>query len=180
MSSQKDHLLRSFVRQIESIFKMTVINKDKLSSEEQFEIAINLASENTTSKIVLVVDSIDQMDATSCNNIGWLPKMMPPKTFLLVSTISGEPEFEQLNTSIRHYYSDRIIVTEIQPLSKSEVNLMTRNYLNRFDRTLQSRIISILLVNFFHHKKITDFILFSKNCEKIRVSLIKKSRSQPY
>ena len=74
MTSQKDHLLKSFVRQIEAIFRMSLLNKDQLSTVEQFDMAINLASEYTTGKLIFVIDSIDQMDANSCSNITWLPK----------------------------------------------------------------------------------------------------------
>ena len=48
MTSQKDHLLKSFVRQIEAIFRMSLLNKDQLTTVEQFDMAINLASEYTT------------------------------------------------------------------------------------------------------------------------------------
>ena len=74
MTSQKDHLLKSFVRQIEAIFRMSLLNKDQLTTVEQFDMAINLASEYTTGKLIFVIDSIDQMDANSCSNISWLPK----------------------------------------------------------------------------------------------------------
>ena len=63
---------------------------------------------------------------------------MPANTFLLLSTVSDESTvFEQLDSAIRHYYNDRIIVTDIQPLNHSELDQMTESYLLRHNRTLQ-------------------------------------------
>ena len=154
MTSQKDHLLKSFVRQLEAIFKMTLLNKDQLTTVEQFDMAISLASEQTATKLIFVIDSIDQMDANSCANINWLPKTMPANTFLLLSTVSDESTtFQQLDSSIRHYYNDRIIVTEIQPLNHNELDQMTESYLRRFNRTLQPEQRATLTALLFDESK---------------------------
>ena len=123
--------------------------QDQLSSVEQFDIAINLASEQANnSKFIFVIDSIDQMDINSCSNISWLPKMMPQNTVLLLSTVSDE-NFEQLNSNIRRYYGDRITITDIQPLNDTELDEMTTSYLKRFNRTLQLELLRIITESLF-------------------------------
>ena len=60
MTSQKDNLMKSFIRQIEAIFKFTVLGKDELTVLETFERACEIASENqlSHSKLIFVIDSI--------------------------------------------------------------------------------------------------------------------------
>ena len=60
MTSQKDNLMKSFIRQIEAIFKFTVLGKDELTVLEVFERACEIAAENhiTHSKLIFVIDSI--------------------------------------------------------------------------------------------------------------------------
>ena len=131
------------------IFFNWPLYKDQLSSVEQFDIAINLASEQANnSKFIFVIDSIDQMDINSCSNISWLPKMMPQNTVLLLSTVSDE-NFEQLNSNIRRYYGDRITITDIQPLNDTELDEMTTSYLKRFNRTLQLELLRIITESLF-------------------------------
>ena len=60
MTSQKDNLMKSFIRQIEAIFKFTVLGKDELTVLEVFERACEIAAENhiSHSKLIFVIDSI--------------------------------------------------------------------------------------------------------------------------
>ena len=76
MTSQKDNLMKSFIRQLEGIFRFTVLNKSQLTVLEAFERAVTVAVENSAAKLIFVIDSIDQMDANSCANVNWLPKHM--------------------------------------------------------------------------------------------------------
>ena len=71
----------------------------------------------------------DQMDANSCANLNWLPKKMPQNTYLLLSTISGEDEFENLSSNLKLYYGSNVQVTEIQPLTEVEMSQMSDSYL---------------------------------------------------
>jgi len=99
---------------------------------------VAVAVESSSTRLIFVIDSIDQMDAHSCANINWLPKNMPPKSFLFLSTVSDEQEFENLNSQIQSYYgSEHLHLTEIQPLTSSEVRLMGEEYLMNSGRTLQ-------------------------------------------
>ena len=52
--------MKSFIRQIEAIFKFTVLGKDELTVLETFERACEIAAENqfSHSKLIFVIDSI--------------------------------------------------------------------------------------------------------------------------
>ena len=78
------------------------------------------------------------MDANSCANLNWLPKKMPLNTYLLLSTISGEDEFENLNSNLKLYYGSNVQITEIQPLTEVEMSQMSNSYLAETNRLLQT------------------------------------------
>lgn len=65
ITSQKDALVNSIITQIEFIFKFTVWKRTDMSVLDIFQTALNEASNVTEKKIVIIIDSIDQLESAS-------------------------------------------------------------------------------------------------------------------
>jgi len=83
---------------------------------------------DATTKIVIVLDSIDQLDAGSRRSLDWLPVDFPDNIILLVSVISGDPDFKEIYDDLTQRFR-RSRIFEIQPLAENEIHQMVKSFL---------------------------------------------------
>ena len=51
MTSQKDNLMKSFIRHLEALFNFTLMNKEQLTVLELFENAVQIAADSTEEEL---------------------------------------------------------------------------------------------------------------------------------
>ena len=83
---------------------------------------------DSSTKIVIVLDSIDQLDTGSRRSLDWLPVDFPDNIILLISVISGDPDFQETYNDLTQRFR-RSRIFEIQPLSENEIHHMVKSYL---------------------------------------------------
>ena len=88
-----------------------------------------MSSRNLDSqKVVIVLDSIDQLDAGSRRSLDWLPVDFPENIVVLISIISGDSTFQETYDELTQRFR-RSRIFEIQPLAENEIHQMVTSYL---------------------------------------------------
>ena len=70
ITSQKDALINSIVAQLESNFKFTVLKRNYMTLLDIFENALQEASKVTERKVIIIIDSLDQLESASRADLG--------------------------------------------------------------------------------------------------------------
>ena len=112
------------------IEKLTHQRKPDANLTDLFNTALAVSSRNVDSstKIIIVLDSIDQLDTGSRRSLDWLPVDFPDNIILLISVISGDPDFQETYNDLTQRFR-RSRIFEIQPLSENEIHHMVEFYL---------------------------------------------------
>ena len=70
--------------------KFSIWKRSDMTLLDIFQAALNQASHNSGTKVVLIIDSLDQLESASRTHLDWLPRKVPNNISLLISVIAGK------------------------------------------------------------------------------------------
>ncbi|MBO1514352.1 DUF4062 domain-containing protein [Metabacillus bambusae] len=105
---------------------------------EAFALSLDLAAEH--GKVIIVLDSIDQLnltDSSESKDLFWLPTKIPANIRLILSTTKGE--------ELQEFINREWTILELDLLVEKERKLIINNYFSAFGKNLEQHILESIL-----------------------------------